>query len=139
MPAKTEELPNQADLQSVIGLLQPTIARVLDRALAGADISVSEAVTLFDATGMEFNALSLVADELRRRTVGDLVTYVVNRGLFPTGKRDSPPGQGSPGIRSDRSLHPGGIASPDGRRPLHQVMPDNQGRTARHTHSWVLP
>ena len=81
MPAKTEELPNQADLQSVIGLLQPTIARVLDRALAGADISVSEAVNLFDATGMEFNALSLVADELRRRTVGDLVTYVVNRNI----------------------------------------------------------
>ena len=81
MPAKTEELPNQPDLLSVIGLLQPSIARVLDRALAGADISVSEAVTLFDATGMEFNALSLVADELRRRTVGDLVTYVVNRNI----------------------------------------------------------
>ena len=81
MPGKTEELPNQADLQSVIGLLQPTVARVLDRALAGEDISVSEAVSLFDATGMEFNALSLVADELRRRTVGDLVTYVVNRNI----------------------------------------------------------
>ena len=81
MPAKTEELPNQPDLLSVIGLLQPNIARVLDRALAGEDISVSEAVTLFDATGMEFNALSLVADELRRRTVGDLVTYVVNRNI----------------------------------------------------------
>ena len=81
MPAKTEELLNQPDLLSVIGLLQPSIARVLDRALAGADISVSEAVTLFDATGMEFNALSLVADELRRRTVGDLVTYVVNRNI----------------------------------------------------------
>ena len=81
MPAKTEELPNQPDLLSVIGLLQPNIARVLDRALSGADISVEEAVTLFDATGMEFNALSLVADELRRRTVGDLVTYVVNRNI----------------------------------------------------------
>ena len=38
-------------------------------------------MALFDATGPEFNALGMVADELRRRTVGDIVTYVVNRNI----------------------------------------------------------
>jgi len=53
----------------------------LDRALEGKDISVDEALVLFDTAGLEFSALQMVADELRRRTVGDVVTYVVNRNI----------------------------------------------------------
>ncbi len=68
-------------LAALIGQLEPEVARVLDSALAGKDISVDEAVILFETTGPEFAALNLVADELRRRTVGDLVTYVVNRNI----------------------------------------------------------
>ena len=69
------------DLESLIGSLEPRVAGVLDRVLDGQDISVQEAVTLFDTKGVEFNAVGMVADELRRRTVGDLVTYVVNRNV----------------------------------------------------------
>ena len=81
MPDQTDGTPDIQSLESLIGTLQPTIAGVLDRALAGEDITVDEAVALFDATGPEFNALGMVADELRRRTVGDIVTYVVNRNI----------------------------------------------------------
>ena len=57
------------------------VARVLDRALGGHDISVDEAVTLFGAHGPSLTATIQAADELRRRTVGDTVTYVINRNI----------------------------------------------------------
>jgi FO synthase subunit 2 len=57
------------------------IADILDKALAGDDITVEEAVTLFGAKGASLTALTLVADELRRRSVGDVVTYVINRNI----------------------------------------------------------
>ena len=59
----------------------PDVARILDRALEGQDISVGEAVTLLTATGPSVLAMAAVADELRRRRVGDVVTYVVNRNI----------------------------------------------------------
>ena len=68
-------------LSALIDGLAPSTARILDRALAGDDISVDDAVHLFDTTGAEFAALGMVADDLRRRTTGDLVTYVVNRNI----------------------------------------------------------
>ena len=68
-------------LEGLLSQLNPEVARVLGEALAGEDISVADAVLLFETTGLEFNALTMVADELRRRTVGDLVTYVVNRNI----------------------------------------------------------
>ena len=81
MPDHTDGTPDIRSLESLIGTLQPAVAGVLDRALSGEDITVDEAVVLFEATGPEFNALGMVADELRRRTVGDIVTYVVNRNI----------------------------------------------------------
>ena len=81
MPEQTEERPDIRSLDSLVGRLDPPVASILDRALDGADISVEEAVVLFETTGAEFNALGMVSDELRRRTVGDLVTYVVNRNI----------------------------------------------------------
>ena len=57
------------------------IARILDRALDGEDITVDEATTLFGAQGPSLNAVIMTADELRRRSVGDVVTYVINRNI----------------------------------------------------------
>ena len=68
-------------LSGLIDQLEPAVARIMDNALDGGDISVEDAVALFDTTGAEFAAMGMVADELRRRTVGDLVTYVVNRNI----------------------------------------------------------
>lgn len=57
------------------------VARILERALEGHDITVDEAVTLFETSGPSLTATMQVADELRRRTVGDVVTYVINRNI----------------------------------------------------------
>jgi FO synthase subunit 2 len=81
MSGPTEERLTPGDIQALISQLKPAVAGVLDQALEGRDISVEDAVTLFGTTGLEFGVLNIVADELRRRTVGDLVTYVVNRNI----------------------------------------------------------
>ena len=65
----------------LLGSIDREVARALDKALQGEDISVDEATTLFEARGLEINAIVLAADELRRRSVGDVVTYVINRNI----------------------------------------------------------
>ena len=59
----------------------PEIRAVLDRAHDEQLLSVEDAAALLTATGRDFLAICLVADELRRRAVGDVVTYVVNRNI----------------------------------------------------------
>ena len=65
----------------MLAMLDREVARILERALGGEDIGVEEGTRLFQAQGLELNALVLVADELRRRRVGDVVTYVINRNI----------------------------------------------------------
>jgi 5-amino-6-(D-ribitylamino)uracil---L-tyrosine 4-hydroxyphenyl transferase len=61
--------------------IDPVVASALDRALSDKDVSVEQAAELFDSNGIEMNTLVLVADELRRRSVGNTVTYVINRNI----------------------------------------------------------
>ncbi len=68
-------------LDSLLKNTDPIVAGALDRALSDRDVSVDEAIALFDSTGLEMDLLVAVADELRRRAVGDTVTYVVNRNI----------------------------------------------------------
>ena len=68
-------------LEGILSIMDLGIASILDRALVGQDITAEEAETLFGVSGIELSALVMVADELRRRTVGDVVTYVVNRNI----------------------------------------------------------
>ena len=77
----TTEQPAAASLGDLAGTLDPGVVAILDRALDGQDITAEEGTLLFGTTGPEYNATVLVADELRRRTVGDVVTYVVNRNI----------------------------------------------------------
>ncbi len=81
MPVTNSDKPAAADIEGLIKILDPQVARILDNALAGGDISADDAVALFGTTGLEYNAMTVVADELRRRAVGDVVTYVVNRNI----------------------------------------------------------
>ena len=81
MPGLTEERPTARDLEALVSHLEPVVARALDQALEGKDISVEDALVLFDTTGLGFSTLVMVADELRRRAVGDIATYVVNRNV----------------------------------------------------------
>ncbi len=48
---------------------------------AGDEPGVAEIVSLFSARGAEVRAVAARADELRRRAVGDTVTYVANRNI----------------------------------------------------------
>jgi FO synthase len=46
-----------------------------------AGITEAQALALFDADGVALDALCALADDIRRDTVGDAVTYVVNRNI----------------------------------------------------------
>jgi FO synthase subunit 2 len=59
----------------------PDVRRILDRALDGHEISWQEGLRLCVTSGVDFQATVLSADELRRRQVGDTVTYVINRNI----------------------------------------------------------
>jgi FO synthase len=59
----------------------PNVAAALEKVLAGNDLGFEEGLTLAGVDGGDLLALVKVADELRRRVVGDRITYVVNRNL----------------------------------------------------------
>src|SRR5580704_5139140 len=58
-----------------------SIHSVLDRALEGRELSAEDGEALFSAEGESLDRLLNVADDLRRRRVGDTVAYVINRNV----------------------------------------------------------
>jgi 7,8-didemethyl-8-hydroxy-5-deazariboflavin synthase CofH subunit len=68
-------------IEGLLNFATPGTARVLERPLEGQDLREEEVVNLFKATGTDFFALLMAADYLRRQTVGEVVTYVVNRNI----------------------------------------------------------
>ncbi|MBI3929405.1 MAG: 5-amino-6-(D-ribitylamino)uracil--L-tyrosine 4-hydroxyphenyl transferase CofH [Armatimonadetes bacterium] len=61
--------------------IDPCIARLLERALQDEDVEPLEALPLACTTGRELRALVKVADVLRERQCGAVVTYVINRNV----------------------------------------------------------
>jgi FO synthase subunit 2 len=72
---------NMSLFESLLKNSDPLISDTLNRALEEKEISVSEAARLFYAKGLDFHLVGMVADELRKRRVGDIVTYVINRNI----------------------------------------------------------
>ncbi len=68
-------------LAAVLEHITPQVSAILHRALDGEEISWSEGLRLCETNGLDLQAMCLVADEMRRRQVGDVVTYVVNRNI----------------------------------------------------------
>ncbi len=68
-------------LEHVLRSVEPGVAHILNSSLEGHDLPVDDALVLFRTSGLELTALMMTADELRRRRVGDVVTYVVNRNV----------------------------------------------------------
>ena len=68
-------------IDNLLKFADPVIASILNKALSGKEISVNEALVLFDANGVDFHLVGMVADNLRSKRVGDTVTYVVNRNI----------------------------------------------------------
>ena len=69
------------NIESLFKVIDPVVAKILEDALSEKEISVDEGLELYNTTGIEFHLVGLVADELRRRRVGDIVSYVVNRNI----------------------------------------------------------
>lgn len=57
------------------------IRAILDKALAGDEVSRDEGEALFRARGSDLDAVVAVADQLRRQVCGDRVTFAVNRNI----------------------------------------------------------
>ena len=58
-----------------------TVHEILHAAIAGAELTFEQALVLATAEGAALEAMIAVADNLRRETVGDAITYVVNRNI----------------------------------------------------------
>jgi FO synthase subunit 2 len=68
-------------LPTVFDRLAPEVRRALGRALDEQELSVEDGLVLSEVRGRELQALAMVADEMRRRQAGDIVTFVVNRNI----------------------------------------------------------
>lgn len=80
--AQTSELrPRDTDLREALSNVRPRIAFLLEKSLAGAELNFDEALELCSVEEAKLTALIHTANELRRRKVGDGITYVVNRNL----------------------------------------------------------
>ncbi|MCH7966293.1 MAG: 5-amino-6-(D-ribitylamino)uracil--L-tyrosine 4-hydroxyphenyl transferase CofH [Thaumarchaeota archaeon] len=70
-----------SSMDSLFKNADPIVSKILNNALSDKEISVEDALTLYNTTGIDFHLVGLVADEIRRRRVGDIVSYVVNRNI----------------------------------------------------------
>lgn len=71
----------ERSLDRILSETTPSIGEILDRALSETEITTDEAAQLFAASGTDLFAITAAADYLRKKTVGDVVTYVVNRNI----------------------------------------------------------
>jgi FO synthase len=70
-----------ADYESLAPALPTPLRAALEAVLAGKELNEAQALSIAEARGQDLVAVAAVADRLRRDTVGDDVTYVVNRNI----------------------------------------------------------
>jgi 7,8-didemethyl-8-hydroxy-5-deazariboflavin synthase CofH subunit len=68
-------------LDEALAAAQPTIAGILERSLAGDELSFEDGMALLHVEGADLAALIRTADHVRHIDVGPAVTYVVNRNI----------------------------------------------------------
>jgi 5-amino-6-(D-ribitylamino)uracil---L-tyrosine 4-hydroxyphenyl transferase len=68
-------------LESMLKEIDPVVSDILNQSLDSKSISTKQAVELFDTKGTEMIMTAMVADLLRRKSVSDKVTYVINRNI----------------------------------------------------------
>ena len=76
-----EMLRSEAQVESALGEATPGVARAIEACLQGRDPSEPQVVDLFRTEETDYRVLLEAADFLRWQTVGDDVTYVVNRNI----------------------------------------------------------
>jgi len=77
---KNESAPRET-LERALSQCSPAARGSLEAVLHGKELSFEQALHLATAKGSALQALVAVADYLRRETVGEAVTYVVNRNI----------------------------------------------------------
>jgi FO synthase subunit 2 len=68
-------------LETCLRPVTANLRAILERSLAGQELSIDHGIALNEARGRDLHALCMVADELRRQQVGERVSYVVNRNI----------------------------------------------------------
>ena len=68
-------------LESILRDIDPVISDILNQSIDSKNISFKQAIELFQTTGTEMIMTAMVADNLRRKAVGDNVTFVINRNI----------------------------------------------------------
>ena len=81
MPETQPTRPASIPAEAAVRAAAPAVARILAAALEGRELEFADALALCQAQGADFAALLSTADEMRRRAVGDPITYVVNRNI----------------------------------------------------------
>ena len=61
--------------------IDPVVSDILNQSLDSKDISIKQTIELFNAKGTETMMIAMVADLLRKKSVGNKVTYVINRNI----------------------------------------------------------
>ena len=69
------------NIDSLFRNADPEVSEILNNALSEKEITAKEGLTLYKTKGIDFHLVGLVADELRKRRVGNIVSYVVNRNI----------------------------------------------------------
>ena len=69
------------NIDSLFKNADPIVSDILNKALSEKEISAEEGLELYNSEGIDFHLVGMAADELRRRRVGNIVTYVVNRNI----------------------------------------------------------
>ena len=69
------------NIDSLFKNADPIVSDILNNSLSEKEISADDGLVLFNAKGIDFHLVGLVADELRKRRVGDTVSFVVNRNI----------------------------------------------------------
>ena len=75
------ESPLQETLEEALSCCTPPLRDSLQAVLHGEELSLEQGLNLAIAEGPGLQALVTVADHLRRETVGETITYVVNRNI----------------------------------------------------------
>ena len=69
------------NIDSLFRNADPIVSEILNKALSEKEITAKEGLALYQTKGIDFHLVGLVADELRKRRVGNIVSYVVNRNI----------------------------------------------------------
>ena len=69
------------NIDSLLRNADPIVSEILNNALSEKEISSKDGLTLYKTKGIDYHLVGLVADELRKRRVGNIVSYVVNRNI----------------------------------------------------------